>query len=169
MRMVVALLFVAACGGSSSAPANPANTGEPVADQKTRGPSGTTEMSNLSWGATADAILAEYPQATKNDEGGLWFAGSAENKPAVTVFNLDDEGLQSIRIQFTDTFPSMTECMTVWTTLRTDFDGRYGASQSDNGAAYWSTGQAEVEVDCNPNDAGAAELLLVYANPATAN
>ncbi len=169
MRIAMALLLTAACGGASPATQGPSSTGEPVPDQKTRGPSGSTEMSHLSWGATADAVLAEYPQATKNDEGGLWVAGSAENKPAVTVFNLDAQGLQSIRVQFTDTFPSMPECLAAWTTLRTDFDGRYGASQSDNGAAYWSTGQANVELACNPNDGDAAEMVLVYANPATAD
>lgn len=165
MRIAVALLFAAACGGSSPAPTTPANTGEPTGTESTELAAGGTGVGTLTWGADEAAIMAEFPQATANPAGGLWEMGTAEGMTAITVFEMEGGKLTGIRIESTEGFISMDACATKWTKIRAKFDETYGASQSDNMAAYWTTATTAIVMDCTPNESGAGILTISYAPP----
>ena len=165
MRIAVALLFAAACGGSSPAPVTPANSGEPAPSSEPTLAAGSTGVGTLTWGADEAAIMAEFPQATANPQGGLWEMGSAQGMSAITVFDMQDGKLAGIRVEFTEGLISMDACSKKWTELRATFDGTFGPSQSDNLAAYWNTATTAIVMDCSPNESGAGILAITYAPP----
>jgi hypothetical protein len=154
-------LLVSACGAGkpTSTPANHAEATPPPATI------GTSGMAGLDWGASADAVRAVAPRATPNKAGGLWATGTTDGITSITSFKLGVHGLEEIDIEWTEGFVSMQDCATHWKTLRAKYDGRFGASQADNLAAYWKTPTASIQLACNPNDSGAGVLSMTYAKP----
>lgn len=112
--------------------------------------------------------MAEFPQATANPDGGLWSMGSAQGMQAITVFSMEAGKLVAIRVEFAEGLVSMEACSEKWTELRAKFDGTFGESQSDNLAAYWSTGSSDITMSCDPNESGAGVLSITYTPPAYA-
>jgi len=155
---VLSMLLVAACGGSTAKPVANSATGTDAPATP-----GTSGVKTLDWGAKAEAVTALYPTATPGD-GGLLYQGAVFGKQAITKFTIGASGLEHVSSEFTDGFPTMGECSSTWSTLRKQLDERYGASQSDNLAAYWKTTTASIVLACNPNDAGAGVLSLSYGH-----
>jgi len=156
-----ALAFTFACCGGSSKPITNSGSSEPT---KATAPAlGTSGVAGLDWGANATAVLAVYPRATPTD-GGLSFNGMAEGRLAITKFTIGAGGLGAVDVEWTDGFVSMEDCATGWKTMRTQLDGRFGASSADNLAAYWKTGSASITLACNPNESNAGVLSLIYAH-----
>ena len=109
-------------------------------------------------------MTAAFPRATPNKDGGLWFPGVVDGLEAMTSFEFGPQGLAQIGIEWT-TFNTMDECATTWTKLRAKYDGRFGASQSDNLAAYWNTPTASIKLACNPDDNSRGAMSMDYALP----
>ncbi|MBA3463219.1 MAG: hypothetical protein H0T46_24900 [Deltaproteobacteria bacterium] len=150
----------AGCGPSSKPITN---SGSSERTNTTAPALGTSGVAGLDWGADATAVLAVYPRATPTD-GGLWFNGMAEGRLAITKYTIGAGGLDGVHVEWTDGFVSMEECATGWKTIRTKLDERFGASTSDNLAAYWKTASASITLACNPNDSNAGVLSLTYAH-----
>ena len=147
---------LAACGSSTPTTTPPSPS---------KATSGTSGMPGLDWGASADAVLAASPRATPNKDGGLWATGNVDGINSLTSFMMGAHGLEKIHVEWTEGFISMADCASHWKTLRAKYDGRFGASQTDNLAAYWKTPTASIELACNPNDNGAGVLSMSYARP----
>jgi hypothetical protein len=103
-------------------------------------------------------------QAKPND-GGLWSAGTPEGIAGTTSFTLGAKGLERIAIEWTSSFAAMGDCVKPWTAVRATYDGRFGASQTENGAAFWKTATAAIELACNPTDAGVFTLSASFTPP----
>lgn len=166
MRLPTSVLVIslAACAGShkpaATGPANASGDGATAAAPTT----GTTGLPGLDWGASAEAVLAANPRATASADGATVSAvAPVDGKSAITVYEIGASGLAMISIEWTDGFISMDDCAGGWKDERATLDGRLGASQSDNLAAYWETPTASVTLACNPNDSGAGVLSLTYA------
>ena len=158
MRLPISLLAAAACG-SSTPPATPSNRG--VAE--TPAAPGTSGLAGLDWGASEDVVRAASPTVTSRQGGGLAATGQVDGIRSITSFQFGAHGLAQIDIEWTDSFASMADCSTRWTALRAKYDGRFGASQTDNLAAYWKTATASIVLACNPNENGAGVLSMMYA------
>lgn len=153
-----------ACGGKAQ-PTTPSNTasgsGAASGGDAARG---TTGVPGLDWGASADQVRAVQPRATA-DKAGLVYLGTVEKRQAIVHYTIEQAGLQKIEVEFTDGYPTMEVCSEHWKELRTAFDGRFGASQADNLAAYWTTPTASITLTCGPNESGAGVLAIVYTPP----
>ena len=151
------IVSLAACGGGKPATTTTTTT--------TPMKSGTSGVKNLDWGAGVDAISAAFPQATPNPAGGMGSNGTSDGGEAITSFKVGTHGLEQVAVEWTSGFISMGHCATGWKKVRAIYDGRFGASQSDNLAAYWKTPTASVTLACNPNDSGAGVLSATFAQP----
>jgi hypothetical protein len=164
--VLIAALGLAACGGSDKpAPQGPVEStgGDTGAGDGARVMApGTSGLPGLDWGASADAVLALYPRGQAAD-GGIEYLGTFEKHQAILHFAIGADGLSRVDIEWTDGFLSMEDCGETWKTLRAELDGRLGASQGENLAAYWELATADVTLSCNPNDSGAGVLSQTYS------
>ena len=162
LTLATALLF--GCGGKKTPAAKDAMTADasnpdgpapdatdaPGVDAATAGDLGTSGYPGLDWGASLDDLKAKFPRAAPGTEN-LSITGDHAGKPGVTTF--EDES------------PSMEECATVWKEMRATLDGKLGASQSDNLAAYWESPTYNITLSCDPGDEDAGMLSMSYSQP----
>lgn len=162
---LASVLALAACGGSSTpAPADPGNTGEEPGDEaggREMAP-GTTGLPGLSWGASADDVLAYQPRATPDDTG-LTYLGMHAGLQAIEHFEIGADGLTLVAIEYVNGYNSMGDCLEAWATMRTELDGKFGESLAENGAAYWDLPAASVTLSCNPNENESAYMSQTHA------
>lgn len=164
VRAAFATLLVA-CGSTTptpttvgAAPPDPPPTPAPVGK-------GTTGVGTLDWGASEEAVRAAFPKVTAKPDGGLWETGTTDGLASRTSFGFDAKGLAQIGIEWSQVYPDMGACMTTWRTLRVQYDAKFGPSQSDNGAAYWTTPTAQIELACNPRESGESLLYGLFTPP----
>jgi len=168
--VAVSALGAAACGSSTANAPAPAlaNTAEPAAaaEPAPAAPAaahGTSGMAGLDWGASKETVAASNSRATPNKDGELWAMGMVDGMNALTTYKFDAKGLSQIDVEWTEGLISMDECAKVWKKVRAEYDGRFGASQADNLAAYWKTATASITLTCSPNDSNAGVLAVTYA------
>lgn len=182
MRIAIALtlaLFMSACGGKSAkaskdamaadatttdGPAPDAPGDAPGADAATKGELGTSGYPGLDWGASADDVKAKFPKAAPGTDN-VSITGNHGGKSGVTTFEFKDGKLHRISVTFTDDYPSMEECATVWKEMRGTFDGKLGESKSDNLAAYWDGATYNIVLSCDPGDDEGGALSMSYSQP----
>ena len=176
LTLATALLF--GCGGKKTPAAKDAMTADasnpdgpapdatdaPGVDAATAGDLGTSGYPGLDWGASLDDLKAKFPRAAPGTEN-LSITGDHAGKPGVTTFELRDGKLHRISVSFEDEYPSMEECATVWKEMRATLDGKLGASQSDNLAAYWEAPTYNITLSCDPGDEDAGMLSMSYSQP----
>jgi hypothetical protein len=159
-----AALALAACGSEQKpAPVDPGGPSGGGGGERVMAP-GTSGLPGLDWGASADEVLALYPRGTAVDTG-VEYLGTVEGHLAIERFTIGADGLERVDIEWTEGLISMEDCLKVWAELRTELDGSLGASQSDNGAAYWDLPAASVTLACNPNDSEAGVLSQTHTKP----
>jgi len=158
--LAVVLIALAACGSSPHPATPPASTAP--ADPPAAVAPGTSGFEQVSWGDAVEHVRALYPAIGE----GATLKQPFEGLPATIDFDLTGSVVNAIQIHVDGAYPGMGPCLAVWKDLRTKLDARYGASQADNGAAYWTTATAQVTAACNPDEAGAAELSISFAQPA---
>ncbi|MCB9563857.1 MAG: hypothetical protein H6708_34810 [Kofleriaceae bacterium] len=163
LTLAGALLAVAACGPKATTPAAPANEGGTTATPA-RGP-GTSGFETLSWGDTADQILADFPTGETDGEA-VTIVTTYQGHPVVVTAYLEGGGLRSVQAAVGDGYASMQACGDDFASLRAAMDGVLGRSQEDNLAAYWTTATAAVQASCDPvDDDGRAEMSISFAPP----
>jgi hypothetical protein len=162
MRSIAILIAgLAACGSSSAAGPHPSAAPTPAAP--TPAVAGTTGFEGVSFGDAVETLRAQYPALGD----GSTLHQAVEGQPATVSFNLDGSAVHGVHVAFDRAYPTMGVCLGAWTSLRAKLDARLGASQSENGAAYWTTATAAVTAACNPDEGGAAALSIDFAPPAT--
>lgn len=165
MRSFLCLaLALAACSKPAATPTSP-----PTGSATATDPGGATlgtSGAGIDFGANEAAVRAAFPGVTPT-EGGLWENRAVFGRPAITKYVIGPNGLDRVDTEWTDGFASMEECGKTWKVLRAKLDERFGASQSDNLAAYWKTKTASLTLACNPNDNGngSGVLSLDYSRP----
>ncbi|MCE9579747.1 MAG: hypothetical protein K8W52_41900 [Deltaproteobacteria bacterium] len=162
MRSLGLVLIALAACGSSPHPATPPSSTAPADPPAAAAPAGTTGFEQVSWGDPVEHVRALYPAIGE----GATLKQPFEGLPATIDFDLSGSVVQAIQIQVDGAYPGMGPCLAAWKDLRKKLDARYGASQAENGAAYWTTATAQVTAACNPDEAGAAELSISFARPA---
>lgn len=155
MRVLLLLtssLFAIGCGSSPSTPSP-----ESVPPKN--------ELADLEMGVARATLEQRFPGAFSDGKKLSWMGTYAGRAANITLFLDDNQLLDSVNVAFQSSYASMDACGGDWKAIRSDMDRFYGRSQSDNLAAYWSTGTVSIRLSCDPDEDSGASLTAGFQRP----